>query len=136
MFTADTTATAGQQLTAALRYYFSIGTRTRRYRTRDGYRQDLHTSMIEALTNAAQYDGYFSEAIQTALRPGSGTARSYDKHVGGYRIDGTLAYEINKMSAWQFSALLGQMVDAGVQTTGDGERYFADMARKFYAKAA
>jgi len=33
------------------------------------------------------------------------------------------------MSAWQFAALLGEMVDAGVTCTGDGERFFADMNR-------
>lgn len=124
-----TTQTAGQALAAALRYYLSIGTRTRRYRARDGYRQDLHREMIEAIMLAAQYPGAHSERIETALRPGFGTALAYQKHVQGYRIDGSLAYEINSMTPWQFAALLGQMVDAGVETTGAGERFFADMAR-------
>jgi hypothetical protein len=84
--------TAGQQLTATLRRYFSIGTTTRRYRTgRDGHR-DMHQAMAEALMYAAQYPGYFSEATQDALRAGFGTALAYEKHVIGCRIDGTLAY--------------------------------------------
>jgi hypothetical protein len=33
------------------------------------------------------------------------------------------------MSAYQFAALLGRMVDAGVTTTGDGEAFFTAMAR-------
>jgi hypothetical protein len=121
--------TAGQQLTATLRRYFSIGTRTRRYRADSEGRWDLHRKMVEALMYAAQYPGYYCEGTQEALRPGFGSALAYEKHVGGYRIDGTLAAEINSMTAWQFSALLGRMVDAGVTCTGDGERFFADMAK-------
>jgi len=118
--------TAGQDLTAALRRYFPLGTRTRRYR--DG--RDMHAEMVEAIQYAATMPGYFVERTQDALAPGFGTALAYEKHVQGYRINGTLACEINSMSAWNFAALLGQMVDAGIQTTGDGERFFADMARK------
>jgi hypothetical protein len=126
----STDITAGQELTAALRRYFSVGTRTRRHRKdRYGYRADLHRQMVEAIMNAAQYPGYYCEGTQNALTAGFGTALAYDKHVEGYRISGTLAYQINSMSPWQFAALLGQMVDAGVQTTGDGERFFSDMAK-------
>ena len=124
-----TTRTAGQELTAALRRYFSVGTTTRRYRKRDGYRQDLHADMVEAVMYAAQYPGYFCEGTQNALKAGFGAALSYEKHVSGYRISGTLAYRINSMSAWQFAALLGQMTDAGVTCTGDGERFFSAMAK-------
>ena len=122
--------TAGQQLTAALRRYFSLGTRTRRYRTDKWGRSDLHREMCEAAMYAAQCPGYYTEATEAAFRPGFAAALSYGKHVMGYRIDGTLACHINSLSAWQFSALLGQMVDGGVTCTGDGERFFADMARK------
>jgi hypothetical protein len=120
--------TTGQKLTAALRSYLSIGTRTRRHR-KDcyGYRVDLHREMIDAITNAAQFPGYYSESTQNALRVGFGVALAYGKHVQGYRIDGTLAQRINAMSAWQFAALLGQMVDAEVETAGDGERFFSKM---------
>jgi len=53
-----TQATAGQELTATLRRYFSVGTRTRRYRMDEYGRRDLHAAMIEAIENAAQYPGY------------------------------------------------------------------------------
>jgi len=122
--------TAGQALTATLRRYFSVNSRSRRFRKdRYGYRQDLHAAMIEALSNAATMPGYYSEGTQDALKAGFGTALAYEKHVSGYRIDGTLRFAITEMSPWNFAALLGQMVDAGVQTTGDGERFFAEMAR-------
>lgn len=129
MTTAET-ATAGQELTATLRRYFSVGARTRRYRKdRYGDRCDLHRDMIEALMLAAQYPGYYCEGTQAAFRAGYGTALAYEKHVGGYRISGTLAQRINAMSPWQFAALLGEMVDAGVENTGAGERFFSEMGR-------
>ncbi len=122
--------TAGQELTATLRRYFSVGTRTRRFRTdSNGLRCDLHRDMTEALTFAATMPGYYSERTEGALKTGFGAALAYEKHVQGYRISGTLAAEINGMSAWNFAALLGQMVDAGVTNTGAGERFFAEMAR-------
>lgn len=85
--------------------------------------------MIEAINFAASYPGYYCEGTQSALAPGFGAALAYDKHVRGYRISGTLAMRINAMSPWQFAALLGQMVDAGIETTGAGEQFFSEMAR-------
>ena len=119
------TTTAGQDLTATLRRYFSVSARSRRYRKG----QDLHTEMVEALMYAAQYPGYYAERTQDALHSGFGTALAYEKHVRGYRVSGTLAAQINAMSPWEFAALLGQMVDAGVETTGAGETFFSEMAR-------
>jgi hypothetical protein len=40
------------------------------------------------------------------------------------------------MTAWQFADMLGRMVDAGVTCTGDGERFFAQMARELHAASA
>lgn len=128
------TETAGKTLAAELRRYFHIGPRTRRYRTdRDYGRRDMHREMLEAINNAVVYPGYFSEAMTSALRPGWGAVLSYGKHVDGYRIDGTLRYRITSLNSWQFAALLGNMVDAGVTCTGDGERFFAAMAREVQA---
>jgi hypothetical protein len=129
--------TAGQNLTATLRRYFSVGSRTRRYRkSRWGsHFDDLHADMIEAIRQAAVYPGSFVPATNDALRAGFGAAMSYDKHVGGYRIDGTLRQRISEMTAWQFAALLGEMVDAGVTCTGDGERFFSEMTRTLRSAA-
>lgn len=124
------TQTAGQILTAALRKNFGIGTRTSRYGKVFGHRTDLHTAMVEAIENAVQLPGYYGPEKTEVFRTAWGAAMSYRKHVGGYRIDGVLAMRINALSAYQFAALLGRMVDAGVATTGDGERFFADMARE------
>lgn len=126
--------TAGQELTATLRRYFSVGPRTRRYRKdRYGVRRDLHREMTEAIMHAAQCPGYYVERTQDALHAGFGAALAYDKHVRGYRISGTLAQQISDMTPWHFAALLGQMVDAGVENTGTGERFFSEMSREVAA---
>jgi hypothetical protein len=130
-------ATPGQNLTAVLRHYFSVGTRTRRHRRdRYGNMSDLHLDMVEAIIEGTQNRGLFTPNIEGALVPGYGAALSYEKHVQGYRIDCTLNRQINDMSPWRFAALLGQMVDAGITNTGEGERYFSEMARGMYAASA
>jgi hypothetical protein len=120
-----TQVTVGQTLTAALRRYFSVGPRTRRYRKG----MDLHVEMVEAIMCAAQYPGYFTERTEAALRPGFGTALAYEKHVGGCRIDGELRMRISDLTPWHFATLLGEMLDAGVTNTGSGEQFFSEMAR-------
>lgn len=129
------TATAGQILADTLRANFRIGTRTSRHGTVFGHRTDLHNDMIEAIENATWYPGYYSPEKAAILHTAWGAAMSYRKHVGGHRIDGQLAFHINSLSAYQFAALIGRMVDAGVQTTGDGERFFDAMAREIHAQA-
>jgi hypothetical protein len=130
MFTADTTKTTGQNLTAVLRHYFSIGARTRRHR-RDQYHNmhDLHLDMTAAIIECTQNRGAYTPNIETALMPGYGAALSHEKHVQGYRIDCTLNRKINDMTPWQFAALLGQMADADITNVGQGERFFSAMAK-------
>jgi hypothetical protein len=115
--------TAGTALTAELRRYFSVGPRTRRYRKQHGGRVDLHERMVEAIELAVYESGYWSQGMETTLRAGKGAMLSYRKHVGGYRLNGNTIAAINAMTAWQFAAFLGQMVDAGIENTGKGERY-------------
>ncbi len=120
---------AGRLVADELRATFRIGTRTRRYGTIFGHRADLHHAMIEAIETAAWYPGYYDERRTEIYARAYGTAMSYRKHVQGHRIDGVLAMRIHALSAYRFAALLGEMVDADVTTTGDGERFFARMAR-------
>lgn len=118
------TQTAGTEFAEAIRSYFRIGTRTRRYR--DG--RDMHAEIVEAI-EYAQLPGYYSEGTERALRLAGGALRSYQKHVQGYRLDGDLIARINRMSSYQFTGLLADMIDAGVTNVGEGERYFQGMAR-------
>lgn len=125
-------STAGHALTAELRRHLSVGVRTSRYRRpRPGKAvRDLHHDMIELIMITAQHPGVYTQQMEAALRPGFGAALAYDKHVAGFRIDGTLHRHISELTPWRFAALLGQMVDAGVTNTGEGERFFAGYHRQ------
>jgi hypothetical protein len=124
-----TQRTAGQNLTATLRTYFHVSARTRRVRKG----QNLQNEMLDMLLTANQYPGYYSEAQHEALRGSFALWASWQKHVEGYRIDGMLRYRLTTMSPWEFSALLGDMLDAGVTNVGQAEEYFARMSRQAVA---
>jgi len=115
--------TAGQSLTAELRRYFSVGSRTRQ--NRDPIYGPLRGQMIEAVMQAAMMPGYYSERTEKALRTGFAVALGYNKHVVGCRISGTKIAAIKAMSPYCFAAFLGEMVDAGITCTGDSEDFFA-----------
>ncbi|MFY1595579.1 hypothetical protein [Micromonospora sp. WMMD737] len=124
---AETASTPGQGLTAELRRYFRIGTRTPRYRRSPvGGREDLHTAMVREIEFVCTHGETHSRAA--ALKAGWGAALSYEKHYEGYRIDPVLRREIELLSPYRFAALLGRMVDAGVTNTGEGERFFREMS--------
>jgi len=121
--------TDGQALAAELRRYFRISTRTRRYRKSPvGGRDDLHSRMIEEIEAVCVHGPAFPRAM--ALKPGWGAVLSYQKHYLDYRMDPLLRRHIELMSPWRFSALLGEMVDAGVTNVGQGERFFREMGRQ------
>jgi hypothetical protein len=121
--TGTATQTQGRKLADHLRMNFGVGTRTRRYRNGS----DLHADMIDALQNATVYPGYYTGERNDLFTAAWGVMLAYSKHVTGYRIDGVLRQRITSMTPYQFAALLGDMQDADVQTTGDGERFFAQM---------
>jgi hypothetical protein len=133
MPTATTTQSAGQILVATLRQMFRIGTRTSRYGKVLGHRSDLHAEMVEQIENAVTLPGYHSAEKTEILRAAWGAVLSYRKHYDGHRMDSVLRWRISEMSAYRFAALLGRMGDAGVTTTGDGEAFFAAMARDIRA---
>lgn len=124
-----TQQTAGQVLTAEIRRYFRINSRTRT--TRNG--QNLRAEIIDMLQLANTLPGYYSEATHVALNGTYGIYLSWMKHIDGYRIDGMLRYRLTSMTPWEFSALLGQMLDAGVTNVGEGETFFANMSRETVA---
>lgn len=112
--------TTGSQVAAELRRYLSIGTTTRRWRNGD----DLLVRMVETIEQVAFQPGYHTERTETALHPAAGAAMAYRKHIDGYRVDGTTIAYIKGLSPWRFAGFIGEMVDAGVTNTGDGERFF------------
>lgn len=118
--TATAQATQGQQLADTLRRIKHIGSRTRQVRGRINMRNDV----IESIRFAATMPGYYSPHIQEALSVGFVAVNSWTKHVEGYRLPGEQVAELMALSPWQFTALLGEMVDAGITNTGEAERWF------------
>lgn len=116
-----TEQTAGQKLTAEIRRYFSIGTRTRRYRKSENVAEHI----IKSLQYATIYPGYFCEPTQTTFRSGYTVVCAYAKHVDGYRINPTKIAAIKAMSPWRFAAFLGEMLDSGFTNMGEAEDFFA-----------
>lgn len=115
--------TEGQRFAKEMRRYFGIGTCTRR--RRKGL--DLHAEVVEAILNAVRYDGFYSPVQQEAWRVASGAAASYQKHILGHRVRPNVRLHVDGLTAYQFCALLGRMVDAGVTNVGQGEDFFQQM---------
>lgn len=124
--------TKGQQFAKDMRKNLGIGTRTPLRRLGLNLRQ----SILEAVQNATYTTGYYAPAREELFRKAAAAMRSYDAHIAGYRVNGDLVAHINAMSPWQFCNLIGQMIDAGVTNTGQGERYFREMGRALRAQAA
>jgi hypothetical protein len=126
------TLTAGQIFARDMRKNLGIGTRTRI--RRNG--RNLHEVILECIENASQVDGYYTEQRQEIFRTATGAYRSYDTHITSPRFDGNFIAHIKGLSPWQLCNLLGDMVDAGVTSTGQGERYFRQLRSDRYAQAA
>lgn len=123
--------TTGQQFAKTMRSNLGIGTRTRRHRLGT----DLHAEILDCIRNATWYPGYYSGPRDTLFRSAYSALLSYDKHIAGYRVDGDLISHIKALSPYQFCALIGRMVDAGISNVGEGERFFNQMARDLHAAA-
>ncbi len=115
--------TTGQQFAAALRTSFRINGKSRD--RRDG--GSIKADMLESVENAVQFEGYYGPERTELSRAAFGAVQSHRKHVEGYRIDGMVAYEISKLTPYQFAGYLGAMIDAGVTNCGQGEVYYARM---------
>lgn len=127
--TAERTKTNGQQLADALRKVMHIGPRTRKLRKNPfggSHKENLIEAILEAVITSNRYPGCYAEATTKALSHGWSAVTSWNKHVEGYRIDGAQRAYLTSLSPWQFTALLGQMVDAGIANVGEGERWFAE----------
>jgi hypothetical protein len=122
-----TNGTAGQNLTDTLRKMMHIGPRTRQFRKHPliAGKQNVNREVIEIITNSNNYPGYYPVATSDILNAGRYAVSSWDKHVDGYRINATQRAYLTSLSPWDFTALLGEMTDAGITNTGEGERWFA-----------
>lgn len=124
--------TTGQRFAKDMRKNLGIGTRTRLRRRG----LNLRVSILEAVQNATYTSGYYTLAREELFREAAAAMRSYEAHIAGYRVNGDLIAHINAMTPWQFCNLLGQMIDAGVTNTGQGERFFREMGQALRARRA
>jgi hypothetical protein len=123
---------AGTDFAKMVRKYFSIGPRTRNYRKG----QDLKKEILEAIAINNSYPGYYSETQAPLFQSAYSAMVSIEKHIIGGRFDPVFSYEVEKMSPWQYAAMVGEMIDAGVSNTYEGEQFFKAKRQEMYARAA
>lgn len=124
--------TKGQQFADTMRYFLSIGTRTRR----DRKGRDLHREIAEWVVTAAMHRGTFPPADEAVFVAAFDAVSAWAKDIKNGRGSWIVIEHINQLSPWQFCKLLGDMVDAGVNTTSAGAQYFAQMRTQLLAQAA
>lgn len=130
--TTEQEPTRGEQFTKTMRYFLSIGTRTRR----DRKGLDLHREIAEWVVTAAMHRGTFPPAEEAIFAAAFDAASAWAKDIKNGRGSWIVIEHINQLSPWQFCNLLGDMVDAGVNTTSAGAQYFAGMRTQLLAQAA
>lgn len=128
-------STKGQIFAREMRSYLRIGARTRRFDAKK-WQQDGHRDILNLIAEANNFPGTRNTASETIFRTAFAALCSWEKHIDGYRADAVLVSHINGMTPYQFCALLGDMIDAEISNVGEGEQFFADMARSLYARAA
>ncbi|GAA0501094.1 hypothetical protein [Streptomyces olivaceiscleroticus] len=124
--------TKGQQFTRDMRHFLSIGTRTRR--DRKGF--DLHREIVEWVVTAAMQRGTLHPDQEAAFIPAFDAACAWIKDIKNGRGSWMVIEHINQLSPWQFCKFLGDMVDAGVNTSSAGAQYFAQMRTQLLTQAA
>ena len=125
-------STKGQTFAREMRTHLHIGPRTRRFAKR--WTEDGHRDVMQAIADANNYptDSERDAIFRTAFS----ALCSWEKHILGGRADAVLIAHINAMTPHQFVGLIAEMVDAEIANVGEGERFFATMARRIYAQAA
>lgn len=128
-------STKGQIFTREMRTYLQVGPRTRRFNSKK-WTEDGHRDVLRLIAESSYNPGMRNAEREAIFQTASAALRSWEKHIDGYRADATLVAHINSMTPHQFIGLIGDMIDAEISNVGEGERYFAAMARRLYAQAA
>jgi hypothetical protein len=127
-----TASTPGQQFAQEMRHFLSIGTRTRR----DRKGRDLHREIAEWIVTAAMQRGTLHPDQEAAFAPAFDAASTWVKDIKNGRGSWMVIEHIDQLSPWQFCKLLGDMVDAEVNSTSVGAQYFAQMRTRLLVQAA
>lgn len=128
-------STEGQNFAREMRSYLRIGVRTRRFNNKK-WTDDGHRDVMRVIADANNYPGSADPDREAIFRTAFMALCSWEKHIAGYRADASLVSHINNMTPYQFVGLIGDMIDAGITNVGQGEQFFAEMARNLYAQAA
>jgi hypothetical protein len=124
--------TKGQQFAQEMRHFLAIGTRTRRDRNGG----DLHRSIADWVKTASMERGTLDPAQEDAFRPAFDVACSWFKWIKLGRADYLVIEHIDALTPWQFCKLLGDMIDAGIDSTSAAGQYFSQLRTELYAQAA
>jgi hypothetical protein len=128
-------STKGQIFAREMRAYLHIGARTRRFDDRK-WQQDGHRDVLALIAEANNYPGLHNAEREAIFRTAFAALCSWEKHIDGYRADAALVAHINAMTPYQFCALLGDMIDAGISNVGEGEQFFNELRVELYDQAA
>ncbi len=116
------TKTAGQKFTASMVKNLGIGTRTR-------LRRSLREDILEAVRNAVVYPGYYGEQRTAEFSAAYTAVSGYHKHIEGGRVDAIVCWYVREgLSAYQFTKLIGRMVDANVTNMLEAEDFFKSLS--------
>ncbi|GAA3807780.1 hypothetical protein [Streptomyces chiangmaiensis] len=118
--------TQGQQFAEQMRYFLSIGTRTRRNR-KGG---DLHRDIADWIKSAAMEPGTFPPDQEAVFKAAFDAACSWFKWIKMGRSDYRVCDYVNSLSPYRFCALLGDMIDEHIATSSQGGQYFAQLVQK------
>lgn len=124
--------TKGEEFTQLMRYFLSIGTRTRR----DRKGGDLHRTIVEWVKSAAMERGTLPAAEEAVFAAGFDAACSWFKWIKLGRADYTVCEYVDSLSPYQFCAFLGQMIDDEIKTTSQAGTYFSEMRTRLLDLAA
>ncbi|MFJ6066566.1 hypothetical protein ACIQHU_26420 [Streptomyces tendae] len=132
LYAEEPSMTQGQQFAKTMRYFLSIGTRTRR----DRKGLDLHRVIVDWVVTAAMERGTLPPAEEAIFASAFDAACAWIKDIKNGRGSWMVIEHIDGLSPYQFCALLGDMVDAGVNSSSAGRQYFAQMRADLLAQAS
>jgi 3-polyprenyl-4-hydroxybenzoate decarboxylase len=113
--------TAGQTFTKTIRRVMQIGPSTRAHRGG----KDMQKEIVERINLSVAYGwDAASPEIAAALRPAHMPAYGYAKHIRGMRVSPVTCMAVKAMTPWQFTGLLGEMIDAKVTNAYEAELFF------------
>jgi hypothetical protein len=123
----------GQIFAREMRAHLHIGARTRRFDSKK-WQQDGHRDVMQTIADANNYPT--DSERETIFRTAFAALCSWEKHIDGCRADARLVAHISSMTPHQFVGLIADMIDAEITNVGQGELFFADMARRLFVQAA